>query len=161
MGREMNPFGSNQLDSYFKAAMKKYEDDQRILALQNADRSRINATPQMMNIPDVEMESVGSRHSRSNIGDPLELGLEDLRRPLVAAAEAMPSGGFTTQRIRVSAIADLKEFTGRDRDEDRARSLLMVWHWCDEKTERDRGERRDLRSGAENTCSAEGGFESD
>ncbi|CAI5701674.1 unnamed protein product [Peronospora effusa] len=104
--------------------MKKYEDDQWILAQQNVNRSRIDATPQGMNIPDVKMESVGSRHRRSNIGDPLDLGLEDLRRTLVVAAEAMPSGGFTTQQIRVSAIADLKECNGRDREEDRARSWI-------------------------------------
>ncbi|CAI5718029.1 unnamed protein product [Peronospora effusa] len=104
--------------------MKNYEDDKRVLAQQNANRSQINAISQMMDIPDVEMELVGSRHSRSNIGGPLDLGFEDLRRPLVAAAEAMQSGGFTTQRIRVSAIANLKKFTGRDRDEDRARSWI-------------------------------------
>ena len=65
------------------------------------------------------MESVGSHHTRSNHYD-----MEDLRRPLVANAEISPSGGIAPQRIRMSAIADLKEFTGRDTDEDRARSWV-------------------------------------
>ena len=39
--------------------------------------------------------------------------------------------------------------------------VLAVWHGRDEKTESDRREKRGLRSGAENTCSAEGGVESD
>ncbi|CAI5724998.1 unnamed protein product [Peronospora effusa] len=68
------------------------------------------------------MESAGSRQSRPNNYDPDDLGLEDLRRPQVAsAAGTVPNGGVATQRIRMSAIADLIEFTGRDKDEDRAR----------------------------------------
>lgn len=47
--------------------------------------------------------------------------MDDLRRPLVASAEMMPMGGAASQRILMSAIADLKEFTGTDKDEDRAR----------------------------------------
>ena len=70
------------------------------------------------------MESVGSSHSRSNNYDSHDPILEDLRRPLVAAAEVTRNGGFNPQRIRVSAIADLKEFTGRDQAEDRARSWI-------------------------------------
>ena len=34
-------------------------------------------------------------------------------------------GGLNATRIRMSAIADLKEFNGKDKDEDRARSCIV------------------------------------
>ena len=114
--QNMDATGSGQLSSYFEAAMKKYEQDRARL---DASRSAIPRISQEVSIPDVEMESVGSHHTRSNHYD-----MEDLRRPLVANAEISPSGGIAPQRIRMSAIADLKEFTGRDTDEDRARSWV-------------------------------------
>ena len=66
------------------------------------------------------MESVQSRHSRPSEYDPDDLEIDEPRRPLVATTEATPGGGISTQRIRVSAISDLKEFAGKDHDEDRA-----------------------------------------
>ena len=99
--------------------MKKYEQDRARL---DASRLAIPRISQEVSIPDVEMESVGSHHTRSNHYDMEDLGPEDLRRPLVANAEIAPSSGIAPQRIRMSAIADLQEFTGRDTDEDRARS---------------------------------------
>ena len=124
MAQGANQIGPGQLHACFMAAMKKYEEDQRTFARQNANRSRIINTTQDIPPADVEMESIGSNHSRSNNYDSHDPILEDLRRPLVAAAEVTPNGGFTPQRIRISAIADLKEFTGRDQDEDRARSWI-------------------------------------
>ncbi|CAI5729126.1 unnamed protein product [Peronospora effusa] len=40
------------------------------------------------------------------------------------SAGTVPNGGLVTQRIQMYAIVDLKEFTGRDKDEDRARSWV-------------------------------------
>ena len=76
--------------------------------------------------PDVEMESVKSRQGQSDFRDPrghtpYESEREDLRRPLIAPAEVSTNSGPSPQRIRFSVIGDLKEFNGRDRDEDRAR----------------------------------------
>ena len=119
------PAESGHLQSYFEAAMKKYEEDQRNFARQTARRSRIPAIPQASYVPDVEMESVGSCPGRQiNNYEIPDTDLDDLRRPLVAAAGISPGDGTTTQRIRMSAIADLKEFNGRDKDEDRARSWI-------------------------------------
>ena len=43
----------------------------------------------------------------------------------MAAAETVPSGGISTQRLRLSAINILKDFNGIERDVDRGRS----WIW--------------------------------
>ena len=63
---------------------------------------------------DVKMESVESRHDRSDTyyldgGDPNDSGQDDLRRPLVTAMKTEPGGGISAPRIRMSAIADLKK----------------------------------------------------
>ena len=47
---------------------------------------------------------------------------EDLRRSLIAPAEVSINQGPSHQRIRFFVSGELKEFNGRDRDEDRARS---------------------------------------
>ena len=70
-------------------------------------------------MPDTDMESADSHHSRAHAYDPDDLDLDDLRRPQVATTEATTGGGFATQRLRMSAIADLKEFSGRDHDDPR------------------------------------------
>ena len=123
-----NPMGSGQLQSYFEAAMRKYEQEQvdraRQAASRSANRSGVFLTRSKPDPPDIETESAGLPDGRSGNCDPYDSGREELRRPLVATSEAAPIGGFATQRIRVSAIADLKEFSGRDRDEDQARSWI-------------------------------------
>ena len=68
----------------------------------------------------------GSRGYRSReVGspeyDPDDLGIDEPRRPLVSTAGLSAGGGIVTQRMRVSAITELKEFVGKDNDEDRAR----------------------------------------
>ena len=73
-------------------------------------------------MPDTEMESAGSLDSRGNTFDPDGLDIEGLRRPQLATTEAITGENFAAQRICMSAIAELKEFTGRDHDDDRARS---------------------------------------
>ena len=42
----------------------------------------------------------------------------------MASAEVLMNSGPSPQRIRFSVIGDLKQFNGRDRDEDRARSWI-------------------------------------
>ena len=42
----------------------------------------------------------------------------------MASAEVLMNSGPSPQRIRFSVIVDLKQFNGRDRDEDRARSWI-------------------------------------
>uniref|UniRef100_A0AAV1U107 Retrotransposon gag domain-containing protein n=1 Tax=Peronospora matthiolae TaxID=2874970 RepID=A0AAV1U107_9STRA len=79
--------------------------------------------------PDVEMESVRSPISRPEFFDPKEAdlndsGQEEWRRAIVATIETQQEGGAIPRRIRVSAMTELKEFSGKDRDEDRARSCI-------------------------------------
>ncbi|CAI5722094.1 unnamed protein product [Peronospora effusa] len=64
---DMNVTGSGQLQSYFEAAMRKYEQDQ---ARMIASRSAIPTNTPKVCISDVDMESAGSRQSRSNNYDP-------------------------------------------------------------------------------------------
>ena len=72
------------------------------------------------NTPDVEMESVESHHSMP--GDDLSVG--EPRRPAIASTETTAAGGSIAQRICVSAVSELKEFAGKDNDEDRARNWI-------------------------------------
>ena len=77
---------------------------------------------------DVEMELVASRQDISNTyypkgGNLDDSGQEDLRRPLVEATKTAPGGGLRAPRIKMSVIADLKEFNGKDRDEYR----VKIW----------------------------------
>ena len=43
---------------------------------------------------------------------------------MMATAETLQNGGGVPQRIRVSAMTELKEFSGKDIDEDKARSCI-------------------------------------
>ena len=104
---------------------KREQDSQAVYLSQTVRRTRKRDAP----IPDIEMESVKSRQDRSDTyypegGDPDDSGQDDLRRTPVVAMETAPGGGLSAPRIRMSAIADLKEFNEKDRDEDRARSWI-------------------------------------
>ena len=75
------------------------------------------------------MESVRSNISRSDVfdpddSDPDDSGQEERRHAMVATTETLQNGGGIPQRIRVSAMTELKEFSDKNRDEDRARSWI-------------------------------------
>ena len=96
---------------------------------QNGRAAKIGRSPFLMktpseHIPDVDMESVESRTGQQEDHDPDDLIFKELRRPLVVKAGTATISGFTTQRICVSAITELKEFSGRNEDEDRARGWM-------------------------------------
>ena len=65
------------------------------------------------NIPDVEMKSVGSRHSQTEEYDADDLWAAEPRRLQVATTESNANMGTVIQRLQVSAISELKEFSGR------------------------------------------------
>ncbi|GMF51959.1 unnamed protein product [Phytophthora fragariaefolia] len=67
-------------------------------------------------------ESVGSAHSHLSEYDPDDLNVDVPACAAVAAADSSGAGTVSATRIRISAISDLKEFSGKDHDEDRARS---------------------------------------
>uniref|UniRef100_A0AAV1UTN0 Retrotransposon gag domain-containing protein n=1 Tax=Peronospora matthiolae TaxID=2874970 RepID=A0AAV1UTN0_9STRA len=75
------------------------------------------------------MELVQSRISQPEVLDPDDIDPDDSRHEgrrhdMVATTETLQDGGSIFQRIRVSAMKELKEFSGKDRDEDRARSWI-------------------------------------
>ncbi|KAE8995697.1 hypothetical protein PR003_g26366 [Phytophthora rubi] len=88
---------TDKLESYFQAAMSR-----------------------------MEMESTGSHDPTSSHWeyDPDDVDPPTSARAAVATAAAGPAGSSMIQRVRISAISDLKEFTGRDQDEDRARAWI-------------------------------------
>ncbi|KAJ8554696.1 hypothetical protein ON010_g9789 [Phytophthora cinnamomi] len=75
---------------------------------------------------DVEMESTKSQdpdHSDREY-DPDELDFPTPTRAAVATTTAGSTGSTLIQRVRISAISDRKEFSGKDPDEDRARAWV-------------------------------------
>ncbi|OWY96377.1 LOW QUALITY PROTEIN: hypothetical protein PHMEG_00033366 [Phytophthora megakarya] len=87
-----------QMQTFFNAAMNRY------LKEKQTEGSTPTAGRHTTNNQDVEMESVESHHDSNG--------------------EATSELSTTTPRIRVSAISELKEYSGKDHDEDRARSWL-------------------------------------
>ena len=75
-------------------------------------------------MPDIDMESVGSRRNGSHDygHEHQEQGVK--RLPQGETAVAVENGEFSNQRIRMSAMAELKEFSGREKDEKRARNWI-------------------------------------
>uniref|UniRef100_A0AAV1UZZ2 Retrotransposon gag domain-containing protein n=1 Tax=Peronospora matthiolae TaxID=2874970 RepID=A0AAV1UZZ2_9STRA len=104
-----NTVKPSQLQLCFEAAMDKFI----------RDREEQGANYPI--VPDVDMESVDSYRDRLGEHESDRRELYDLRRPQVATAGTAPTEDFSAQRIRLSAMADLKEFSVRDQDEERAR----------------------------------------
>ncbi|POM58530.1 Hypothetical protein PHPALM_36810 [Phytophthora palmivora] len=96
---------SGTLQKYFEAAMSRFLVEQRGPII---DQGAVKV--QDPGSQDIEMESVRSEHSTSR----WEYDPDDIDFPMAARAT----------RVRISAIADLKEFTGKDQDEDRARAWI-------------------------------------
>ena len=117
-----NTVEPSQLQTYFKAAMDKFIRDREGQGGSHPAVQERTTNSQQRYIQDVEMESVESYGDRSGEHEQDRKGFDDPRRPQVATAGTAPTGGFSAQRIRLSAMMDLKEFSGRDQDEERARS---------------------------------------
>ncbi|GMF48408.1 unnamed protein product [Phytophthora fragariaefolia] len=56
--------------------------------------------------------------------DPDDIDLPTTDRAAMATMTTGSTGSTMIQRVRISAISDLKEFSGKDHDEDRARAWL-------------------------------------
>ncbi|KAE9072333.1 hypothetical protein PF007_g26219 [Phytophthora fragariae] len=108
---------TDKLESYFQFLMEQQQASTR--------RTTPVETPNVGS-QDVEMESTGSHDPTSSHWeyDPDDVDLSLSARAVVATAVAGPANSSMIQRVRISAISDLKEFTGRDQDEDRARSWI-------------------------------------
>ncbi|OWZ15959.1 reverse transcriptase [Phytophthora megakarya] len=108
----------DRMQSFFNTVMDRF------LKEQSEEKRREQLKVQEAS--DVDMESVGSFHPSPDEYDPDDLSIDVPRRVAVASAEAAaPSGGAAMiPRVRMAVISELKEFSGRDTDEDRARSWL-------------------------------------
>uniref|UniRef100_A0AAV1UZH6 Uncharacterized protein n=1 Tax=Peronospora matthiolae TaxID=2874970 RepID=A0AAV1UZH6_9STRA len=119
--RFMNMVKSEQVNSFFRAPMKKYELEQ---AHMNAGQL-INRHPEPeIHMPDIDIESIGSRPSGFHDYGHAFREQGGKRIPQVAKAGAAESGGFNNQSIRMYAMDELKEFFGRERSEERARNWI-------------------------------------
>ena len=56
--------------------------------------------------------------------DPDDLWMAEPRRPQVAATGVTTGASSVIQRIRISAISELKEFSGKDREVDKAQTWI-------------------------------------
>ncbi|POM64368.1 Hypothetical protein PHPALM_20106 [Phytophthora palmivora] len=111
---------SGTLQKYFEAAMSRFLAEQRGPLIDQGA-----AKVQDPGSQDVEMESVRSEHSTSRWEyDPDNIDFPTAARATVATATTGSAGSTMIQRVRISAISDLKEFTGKDQDEDRARAWI-------------------------------------
>ncbi|OWZ19508.1 LOW QUALITY PROTEIN: hypothetical protein PHMEG_0006243 [Phytophthora megakarya] len=102
---------SEQMQTFFNAAMNRY------LKEKQTEESTPTAGRHTMNNQDVEMESVESHHDSH--GEQPTPG-----QAVIASAGPISAPSTTTPRIRGSAISELKEYSGKDHDADRARSWL-------------------------------------
>ncbi|GMF20116.1 unnamed protein product [Phytophthora fragariaefolia] len=109
----------SRMQTFFDAAVDRFLKEQHTTETRSATTAR--KAPEMQ---DVDMESVGSRHDPLDEFDPDDLSINISRRAAVASAETSTNAGVAAPRIRVSAISELKEFSGNDNDEGRARGWL-------------------------------------
>ncbi|OWZ08549.1 reverse transcriptase [Phytophthora megakarya] len=107
-----------QMQTFFNAAMSRYLKETQTEGL-TPTAGRHTTTNQ-----DVEMESVESHHGSHGEYDPDNLNIDTPRQAVIASAGAASAPSTTTPRIRVSAISELKEYSGKDHDGDRARGWL-------------------------------------
>ncbi|OWY93680.1 hypothetical protein PHMEG_00036840, partial [Phytophthora megakarya] len=114
------PLRINKLDEYFQMAMNRFLKEQNLVTMQ----------PPPLGTQDVDMESVGTPDLASWEYDPDDLGIPSSsghnpgRAAVTTAAIGSGNSPSLIQRVRISAISDLKEFTGKDMDEDRARAWI-------------------------------------
>ncbi|KAE9113402.1 hypothetical protein PF010_g10078 [Phytophthora fragariae] len=113
---------ASSLETFFQAAMSRFLSERPEIRTprQRAIHSKVGER-------DVDMESVGSQdHPELWEYDPNDLDMGATRQTAATAAAVAPTGSPAVQRIKISAISDLKEFTGKDRDEERARGWISM-----------------------------------
>ncbi|OWY92848.1 hypothetical protein PHMEG_00037974 [Phytophthora megakarya] len=102
------------LQKFFNAAMDRYLAEER-----EANKAPASTRLEHQRSQDVEMESLrSSNHGSRWEYDPDDVDFPTSAQATVATAAAGSTGSTMIQRVRISAISDLKEFTGKDQDED-------------------------------------------
>ncbi|KAE8909725.1 hypothetical protein PF002_g23205 [Phytophthora fragariae] len=112
---------TDKMEYIFQAAVSRFLREQQISMPNLAARTFPNPGTR-----DVEMESAGSDELERLQWeyDPDDLDLPTAAPAAVATAAVGSSESTLIQRVRISTISDLKEFTGKDQDEDRARAWI-------------------------------------
>ncbi|KAE9283449.1 hypothetical protein PF001_g22846 [Phytophthora fragariae] len=107
-----------KLESFFQSAMERF------LKEQQAPQARLK--PSLNEDQDVEMESVESPTQFPPPGeyDPDDLDLGQPAHAAIATTTKTARTSTGASCLRVSAMSELKEFSGKDGDEDRARSWV-------------------------------------
>ncbi|POM69128.1 Hypothetical protein PHPALM_14617 [Phytophthora palmivora] len=117
-GTAYAPLSSARMHTFFNAAMERFLKEKQTVRTQPMIQPQID--PQGMR--DVEMDGYQDEF------DPDDLSIDTPRPTLVASAGVSSgnkaSAGVAAPRIRVSAISELKELSGKENEEDRARSRL-------------------------------------
>ncbi|OWY92141.1 hypothetical protein PHMEG_00038973 [Phytophthora megakarya] len=100
--------------------MERSRTMDRLLAEQQAaGADQVVAEPQNAGSRDVDMESIRSSDRGSNWEyDPDDIDFSVPAQAAVATAASGSTGSTMIQRVRISTISDLKEFSGKDPDED-------------------------------------------
>ncbi|OWY97793.1 hypothetical protein PHMEG_00031590, partial [Phytophthora megakarya] len=108
------------LQKFFNAVM-----DRHLAEECEANKDPVTTRPQHQGSQDVEMESIrSSDHGSRWEYDPDDVDFPTSAQATVATAAAGSTGSTMIQRVRISAISDLKEFTGKDQDEDRSSASM-------------------------------------
>ncbi|GMF20526.1 unnamed protein product [Phytophthora fragariaefolia] len=94
----------SRMQTFFDAAMDCFLKEQQTTGARSATNAR-----KALEMPDVNRESVGSRHDPLGEFDPNDLSIDVPRRAAVASAETSTNAGVAAPRIQVSAISKLKE----------------------------------------------------
>ncbi|OWZ21298.1 hypothetical protein PHMEG_0004183 [Phytophthora megakarya] len=105
---------------FFNAAINRYLAEER-----EANKDPATTRPQHQGSQDVEMESIGSSdHGSRWEYDPDDVDFPASAQATMATAAAGSTSTTMIQRVRISAISDLEEFTGKDQDEDTAQAWI-------------------------------------
>ncbi|OWZ08720.1 hypothetical protein PHMEG_00018690 [Phytophthora megakarya] len=104
---------SNKLDEYFQIAMNRFMQEQGPATTQ----------PPALGTQDIDLGSFGTPDPHSWEYDPDNLGMPSSSGPTSCRA-AVATAAIGPGGVRISAILDLKEFTGKDIDEVRARAWI-------------------------------------
>ncbi|ETK72069.1 hypothetical protein L915_20770 [Phytophthora nicotianae] len=107
---------ADRLQTFFNSAMERFLKEQRAAQGTPTVPLARRTEPQ-----DVDMDSVGSDHGEY---DPDDLDLPASRQATVATATTATGLPAITPRIRVFAMSELKEFSKKDDEEDRARAWI-------------------------------------
>ncbi|GMF56160.1 unnamed protein product [Phytophthora fragariaefolia] len=114
---------TDRLESHFQAAMSRFLREQQVATVMPAPDTAPNLGSQ-----DVEMESAGPPDRDPDLPGweyyPDDMDLPEPDRAAVASATAGSGGSTMIQRVRFSAVSDLKKFMGKEHDEDRARQWI-------------------------------------